>query len=139
MLIAEAMHGAIVADALRTPWLAVRPIHPENRMKWLDWADSLGLSLRSHALRPSSLLEFYIGQTGGRRYYEGRATRISESAGAAPLNKLFRHLAAKQLSKLSEREPQLSSEARIGELTERAAAVVAGFVEDRSRLQLTER
>ena len=134
MLITEAMHGAIVADALRTPWLAALPIHAENQGKWLDWSESLGLDLERHALQPASVLEAYIARTGGRRYYEGRARRWSGSALARPANLALVELAARHLSRLSRREPQLSGDGRIGEATERALEALHSFVRNRSRV-----
>jgi hypothetical protein len=134
MLITEAMHGAIVADALRTPWLAALPIHAENQGKWLDWSESLGIELRRHPLQPASLLESYIALTGGRRYYEGRARRWSESVPARPANWIFVELAARHLRKLSREEPQLSADARIGGATDRALEAVETFVKARSRV-----
>ncbi len=43
VLLAEAMHGAIVADALGTPWIAM-DTHGVHRFKWEDWCASVGLS-----------------------------------------------------------------------------------------------
>lgn len=40
-IITEAMHGAIVADALRVPWIAVRTWPGINVGKWQEWAQSL--------------------------------------------------------------------------------------------------
>lgn len=57
VLVSEALHGVIAADALRVPWIAARPLVAVHRPKWLDWADSLGLRIRFRALAPSSLLE----------------------------------------------------------------------------------
>ena len=44
LVVAEAMHGAIVADALRVPWIAVRSSGQILNFKWEDWCSSLGLS-----------------------------------------------------------------------------------------------
>jgi succinoglycan biosynthesis protein ExoV len=43
-LITEAMHGAIVADALRVPWTAVSIGPCFNQEKWLDWGLSVGVT-----------------------------------------------------------------------------------------------
>jgi succinoglycan biosynthesis protein ExoV len=137
MLITEAMHGAIVADTLRTPWLAVRPIHSENATKWADWAEAVGLELAPQPLLPSSLFELYVSATKGRRYYEGRARRYGRSALARPADRAMTLLAARHLRKLSRREPQLSDEDRLNEVSDRALEAVEKFV--RSHGSLKER
>ena len=57
VLLSEALHGAIVADALGVPWIAIEPLAPIHRPKWQDWADTLDLAIVFHQLPPSSLLE----------------------------------------------------------------------------------
>jgi len=57
LLITEAMHGAIVADALRVPWIIVRANNyfvekKMYRFKWDDWRFSLRLPSRSYTLLP---------------------------------------------------------------------------------------
>ncbi|MEX1198520.1 MAG: polysaccharide pyruvyl transferase family protein [Pseudohongiellaceae bacterium] len=44
LVIAEAMHGAIVADTFRVPWIAVSSVAETNNFKWQDWCGTLGLS-----------------------------------------------------------------------------------------------
>jgi succinoglycan biosynthesis protein ExoV len=53
VLIAEAMHGAIVADALGVPWIAVRSGGAGTlEFKWRDWCSSLGLDYQPHSVVP---------------------------------------------------------------------------------------
>jgi succinoglycan biosynthesis protein ExoV len=53
VLIAEAMHGAIVADALGIPWIGVRTGGAGTlEFKWRDWCGSLALVYRPHHVVP---------------------------------------------------------------------------------------
>lgn len=44
LIVAESMHGAILADAFRVPWIAVSSSRSINSFKWNDWASSLGVT-----------------------------------------------------------------------------------------------
>ena len=131
LLITEAMHGAIVADALRTPWIGARPIYGGHHKKWLDWAGALDIDVRLNPLKPSSVLEFYIGRTG-RGGSLGKVGRFSASPLAGLPNRMLTEAAAHHLDEMAQLEPQLSSDAAIRRATERAQEAVDGFV--RSRL-----
>ncbi len=50
VLLTEAMHGAIVADALRVPWAAVSTRPGILPFKWQDWCASLDLEYAPHHL-----------------------------------------------------------------------------------------
>ena len=52
VLLAEAMHGAIVADALRTAWIPVITSPRILSFKWQDWCASIGVSYRPWRLLP---------------------------------------------------------------------------------------
>ena len=43
VVVTESLHGAIVADALRVPWISVRTRSHINEFKWNDWTQSLGM------------------------------------------------------------------------------------------------
>lgn len=58
LLLSEALHGVIVADALRVPWIAIQPSARIHRPKWGDWADTMDLRPRFHRLPASTLLEW---------------------------------------------------------------------------------
>ncbi len=51
-LITSAMHGAIIADSYRTPWLPVSTSHEILLFKWQDWFSSLGLEVKLNVLPP---------------------------------------------------------------------------------------
>jgi succinoglycan biosynthesis protein ExoV len=130
LLITEAMHGAIVADALRTPWIGVKPIYRGHHMKWLDWSGALSIDLRMHRLLPSSLLELYVGMTG-RGGEEGRSGQLNKSALSALPNRALTYLAARRLAALSTQDPQLSADAAIAGATAAALEKVESFVQSR--------
>jgi len=44
LILAEAMHGAIVADALRIPWQPLILGEHVNTLKWQDWLDTVELT-----------------------------------------------------------------------------------------------
>jgi succinoglycan biosynthesis protein ExoV len=68
-VIAEAMHGAVVADAFGVPWLRVKVLswrfetNAVSEFKWADWAGSLGL-------QPPAALEANLS------CYLGRGSRV---------------------------------------------------------------
>jgi succinoglycan biosynthesis protein ExoV len=132
LLITEAMHGAIVADALRVPWISALPINPIHHAKWQDWASALSFEVRHHTLAPSSVLEAWIANTGGRGAPKGRVGRLGRSLLARPANNYLTHRAARSLQELARQEPQLSCDSKIEEVTERALAAVHGFVRNHS-------
>lgn len=51
VVMAEAMHYAIVADALRVPWIPVKAYSFIDAFKWSDWSESLGINYRPHEIR----------------------------------------------------------------------------------------
>jgi succinoglycan biosynthesis protein ExoV len=52
LLLAEAMHGAIVADALRVPWIPLRIYSQFLEFKWRDWTESIQVPLKLATVPP---------------------------------------------------------------------------------------
>ncbi|HSY74463.1 MAG TPA: polysaccharide pyruvyl transferase family protein, partial [Dongiaceae bacterium] len=52
LLITEALHGAIVADVLRVPWIPVRLYGNFAEFKWRDWTQSIGMPLKIQDVPP---------------------------------------------------------------------------------------
>lgn len=75
LIITSAMHGAIIADALRTPWLAVAS--PEiNTDKWQDWGSALDMTITFTELPSFAWIsEHNIGSRFERRVMRGRIAR----------------------------------------------------------------
>lgn len=95
-VLTEAMHGAILADTMRTPWQCCHILH-HNRFKWQDWCGSVGADYDPVWLGP----------------------RFSEGGAGSPLrlpkamvNAWRRRGLARRLKRLlREASPQLSAEA----------------------------
>lgn len=153
LVIAESMHAVIIADAFGTPWHAVSISHLFNGTKWLDWADSLGLTLRIDPLYPmmNKIAQLVPGKPVAARSRSGgvvhkradtpaegpkpkgpaRGTdlplrlrlRIEAEALVTPAR--LRHFAAQPGS--------LSDRARLGEARARYRAMIDGVLQDMSR------
>jgi succinoglycan biosynthesis protein ExoV len=63
LVLADAMHAAIVADTLRVPWIPLVTSPTINTFKWLDWTLSMGLEYRPTKLAVSSALEIWRNKT----------------------------------------------------------------------------
>ena len=108
------MHGAIVSDALRVPWIPMQPISNVHSMKWFDWASALGIDLRPTQMVCSSLLESTV------LFFDDRNPSIADKfrrRGSFLLNvapKTFAQRATDRLLNISKNvAPCLSSDTRI--------------------------
>ncbi|HEV7322589.1 MAG TPA: polysaccharide pyruvyl transferase family protein [Ensifer sp.] len=59
-IVAESMHGAILADAFRVPWVAVTTSDGINSFKWNDWARTVGVDYQPRHVPVSSRAEALI-------------------------------------------------------------------------------
>lgn len=127
LVITEAMHGAIVSDSLRVPWIPIQPNRVEHRMKWQDWLSVLDVPLNPSQLSSSNLLELIVGKIDSKKW----ANRLHRRG-------LFRNLgedyfverAARALREISRDAPSLSSEAAIVQAHERMLAKLSEFKRD---------
>ena len=118
LVITEAMHGAIVADALRIPWIPLLPISPDHRGKWLDWAEALGINLHPYRHWASSIAE--ASQATKYRPKLGPLMRaLASSPLSGVIDKGMIHAAAHRLSRLAKAHPSLSADREMDRATER--------------------
>lgn len=66
LVIAEAMHAAIIADAYRVPWVSVSTSSRINGFKWQDWASSLNMRHHFQYYAPLGLTNKVFNLTSGR-------------------------------------------------------------------------
>lgn len=57
LVLADAMHAAIIADSLRVPWIPLATSAEINTFKWLDWALSMEVPYEPEELPAVSLLQ----------------------------------------------------------------------------------
>lgn len=108
VLLSEALHGVIVADALRVPWIPMRPVAPIHRAKWRDWTTSLALQIRPQPLPASSAAELLsVSRVGrlhrGRQVIDRYRPKLARLGAGRLLDR-----AAEALRRAAAIEPQLS-------------------------------
>lgn len=57
LVLADAMHAAIVADALRVPWIPMSTSPETNTFKWLDWTMSISVPYHPTFLKTTSVIQ----------------------------------------------------------------------------------
>ncbi|QDY71736.1 polysaccharide pyruvyl transferase family protein (plasmid) [Qingshengfaniella alkalisoli] len=129
LVITEAMHGAIVSDAVRTPWIGVKTMHHVHRFKWFDWVESLSIPYDPKPLFPSNGREAWAVSTG-RSGSGPRAQALFNGPVGFPVNRICTHFAARSLEKLARMEPSLSSDTEIERATDRALGAVDLMLRD---------
>lgn len=129
LLITEAMHGAIVADALRVPWIPVLPTSATHHFKWTDWCASLGIELRPQPLGASSVNEF-VKLKGLEAFYPGQLVRKITGRSGGGLDYFLKHKAARRLRDIARVKPTLSAESTCATRTAQAAEKLAELRRD---------
>jgi len=150
LIVAESMHGAILADAFRVPWVAVTTSSSINSFKWSDWAQTVGVTYRPRHVPVSTRAEaiakgarfWGMGFDSKRQALEDPNARQidgSETVAVRDPKQTSLRIAAKQLlaapSALSlwqaaRATPQLSADDVLAERKERFLAVIESVRRD---------
>lgn len=112
LIVSEAMHGVIIADALRVPWRAIRPIDVANRAKWYDWASPLDVSIDFGTIGPSNFVELFAGWLGWNKRLQKSVAFRQRWIKARTRNFVFAS-AVRNLRRCATLKGQLSSDAAI--------------------------
>lgn len=120
LLLSEALHGVIVADALRVPWVALTPLASVHHAKWLDWAETLNLAIRFQALAASSPRE-RIERACVMRHPLLRAA-LADLRGLIDRRGVYLDHAAASLRRAAAAPPQLSHAAALARAQSRMLA-----------------
>jgi succinoglycan biosynthesis protein ExoV len=95
LVLTEAMHGAIVADTLRVPFVPLVTSREISSFKWMDWTLSMGLPYRPIRLPASSLLDVARDQLVslmGHGHLNPAVFSTSPAANDGIADELLRHL-----------------------------------------------
>lgn len=127
LVVTEAMHGAIVADTLRIPWVPVVIAPTIDEFKWRDWALSMKVPFKPVHLPAGSSAEFsrYRAQ---RAFLRGAGLQSHDHlSGSVDATTLKAFLARRYANSVNE----AMYAARIGSLTTRMLSRALRFNNDR--------
>lgn len=119
LVITESLHGAIIADSFRIPWIPIYTRSHFSTFKWDDWAASMNLKLKYTYIHPlfnkdvrnkSSFLRYAIRKIYGFSF--------------------AKNIAKKELIKCSEISPYLSSDDFFNTRLNEMQLCISKFVED---------
>ena len=129
VVLTEAMHGAIVSDALRVPWVPLSPLDKTHHAKWFDWAEALYVKVDFAPLPPSSLIEADFARRGRQR-----RRSIASLPFAGPVLKMidprYVDTAENALRAAAERPPTLSRDTDLDRATTKLKEAGARLMRD---------
>jgi len=110
LLISEAMHGAILADTMRVPWIPVRTNPRILPFKWQDWCASIKQPYHPQIIRGAKSLSYQDHLYSMRLYLQGQASTKSmlDNMTMTAWKFLPQPVSVKQLDHLSEQLLTLS-------------------------------
>ncbi len=124
LILSEALHGVIAADAMRIPWIAIRPRATVHRAKWCDWSATVRLSPRFHGL-PASTLAEWAGASRLSAFHAGRTWLASHARPLAEINtERLVARASDALRRVAGAWPQLSADSDLDRCQSRMLAAV---------------
>jgi succinoglycan biosynthesis protein ExoV len=133
LLVSEALHGVIVADALRVPWVAIAPFAPIHAAKWDDWAAAMSIGIDFETLPPSSFGEqLRLSGVGGGRVARSLIDRNEHRLQAVAADR-FAERAATALARAARATPRLTDDHALARSRERMRIALEG-VRQRPRL-----
>lgn len=138
LLLTEAMHGAILADSFRVPWIPVKAYDHISEYKWQDWMQSVHLDVKFIELPPvwcgdlTSPLNVKLKNSLKRKLID---TPLWQSSWGKPPEKAseeqhFNAAAQKLISVAKNAEPNLSKLAVFNENSARLMDKVQQFKND---------
>ncbi len=127
LLITEAMHGAIVSDLFRVPWIPVRSYSHLLDFKWVDWCKSLNLEYSPTKIPKLWRREFF---TDMEKWYYGweksnymklrfKIHKITGKAWATASSSYLKDKIGRNLLKLTKGRAFLSDEKTMNIVVER--------------------
>ncbi|GHA43885.1 polysaccharide pyruvyl transferase family protein [Photobacterium aphoticum] len=130
-VVTEAMHGAIVADALRIPWIPVKFSPAFNEEKWYDFAESMNLNISFETLPFMSKITMPIGKMLENAIKRGLSRYLSCPVKWSRLPVVFKSASSQELKELSDSLHKLSlingilsDEKHVNFITEQQFAIV---------------
>lgn len=114
-VITEAMHGAILADTMRTPWIPVRHLFHEQ-FKWQDWFRSMELTYTSYPIWPT--------------FWGARKVNF-QSTLKSPYQRLKLSLAKKSLRKIMQEARAILSDDSVLEMRKQALREKVAFINEK--------
>lgn len=134
VLITEAMHGAIAADALRIPWISVVTSPRILQFKWQDWCASMHLPYRPRHFLPlsQSYLQFSRGVRSSWKGFKHWSVCVARQPNMALQSMIVREderQAIQSLQQIARTSPQLSQQQTLSQRVEQLLVAIGNIAQ----------